>query len=540
MLILREINVSLGVDQILKNVCLSVDENDKIGLIGVNGAGKSTLLKVVLGRIIPDSGKVVFSRNLKRVSYMPQIISDLDLKRGQTVFDFLLSGRPIAKLEKKIQSIYAKMENLGSEKEKEELLEELGNIQMEFESWGGYTAESELMKIIIGMNIEGINLDAPVEALSGGEKSKVNFARVLYSHPDVLLLDEPTNHLDLDSRIWVMEYLKKYPRSVIAVSHDAEFLDSFVNKIARLDEFTRTLEVFNGNYSDFLKQWEVKQKYVGRLVERQDKEEKKLKEFIERMRNVSSKRKKQAQSREKTLDKLQAKKIKKERTPRRIMVNLSPKRESGSVPVRVIKIHFSYDGSEGVIQGLSLELYKNEKFVVVGKNGAGKSTFLKLLAGKLKVTSGEIVVDSKTDIAYYTQEHEDLDPDHSVLEEAETVSNIGAKRLRSVLAKFLFRGEKVFQGVATLSPGERSRLALAKLALKGGNFLLLDEPTNHLDMNTREVVADVLREYGGTIVVVSHETDFLERLGVSRMLLLPSGEIKFYKGETVKEYRESL
>jgi len=538
MLILNEISVNLGADLILNKISLSVGNKDKVGLIGINGAGKSTLLKVILGKIHPCSGKVILTKDIRRIGYMPQIITDLDFKKDQTVFDFLLSGRPIAKLENKLKVVYAGLEKSKNEEERKKLLEDLGNLQTEFENWGGYAAENELMKIIIGMDLESINLDASVNSLSGGEKSKVAFARVLYSYPDILLLDEPTNHLDKNSRIWVMNFLENYSKGIIAVSHDAEFLDDFVNEIVRLDEFTRTAEIFNGNYSDFLKQWELKQKSDGRIIEKQAKEEKKLKEFIERMRNVSGKRKRQAQSREKTLEKLRASKAEKQKTSSRIKVTLSPNKESGNTPIRINSLIFSYSGKSNVFSELSLELQKNEKFVVIGKNGAGKSTLLKLIAGKLKFSLGEIIVDPKTEISYYTQEHEDLNLENTVLEEAETVLSIEIRKMRSILAKFLFRGNKVFQKVETLSPGERSRLALTKLALKGGNLLLLDEPTNHLDINTREIIADVLKEYGGTIVVVSHETDFLEKLGVGRMLLLPLGEIRHYDRNVVREYQE--
>lgn len=535
MLRVEKVTYAAGSSVILRDIGFTLGDNDKAGLVGVNGAGKTTLMRIIAGKTKPDQGKI--SIDSVRIGYMPQTLKEMKLRDDMTVFEFLESGRPLPTLFEQQQDIYS---NLGvdSGKKLDKLLNKLEKLEAEIESWGGYEAENDLLRIMVGMNLGGINLESPLSSLSGGQKSKVAFARTLYSGADVLLLDEPTNHLDAQSRQWAMTFLSEFNGAVLVISHDSEFLDSFVSKIIRLDEFKRTAELYQGSYSDYLKQWEVKYKTQEREVHAQEREEQKLQDLVDKFRNVSGKRKRMAQSREKQLEKLRRNKKEKIRTSQQARIIVSPRRESSQTPVALDKLCFGYESDKPIIKNLSFTLSRNEKFVVLGKNGAGKTTLLKLIAGKLDPDSGKIIFGPKTDLGYYDQEQESLNMDKNVLDEAGSVSNLSQARLRAVLSSFLFAGEKVHQKVSTLSPGERSRLAMAKLALEGDNLLLLDEPTNHLDAITRESVAHTLDQYGGTIIVVSHDTDFLEKLGVNRMLIMPSGDIEWYNPATVKLYRE--
>lgn len=539
MLSVRNVSYDIGGKSVLRSVNFTIGDKEKAGLIGINGVGKTTLFRIIMGIITPSAGVVSFSGKKTTIGYMPQTVAELDISKNITVLDFLLSGRPIEEIGRQIKGLSDRLAVLGDSREQRLVLERLGILQEKFENLGGYKAEDELLRIINGLQIEAIDMNAKVSTLSGGEKSKVNFVRVLYSNPDVLLLDEPTNHLDKKSREWLIGFIKRFSGCALIISHDVPFLDSVVNKIIRLDEGSRSADVFRGNYTQHKSILAQRRLSLERVAANQEKEIDRLQEYLDRMQGVSGKKKRQAGSREKKLEKLKRDKVEIAPVVSTVRAKLSPKRRGGENPLVIRDVSYGYESNKEVLSRVSLTLSRNERLAIVGKNGAGKSTLLKLIIGFLSPQQGEIVIGSKTDLGYYAQEHEGINFKNTVLEEVSEISKSPVRNLRAVLASFLFHGNSVFQSVATLSPGERSRLALAKLSLYGANMLLLDEPTNHLDSNTSSAIAHVLRGYEGTLIVVSHDIDFLEVLGVERILILPRGEVMYYDRSIVERYRAS-
>ena len=534
MLIVSNLEKSFDGNQIIKNLNFSVSDGDKLAIVGLNGAGKSTLFRILLEQISYDSGDFFMGKN-PRIGWMPQTVDELNLPEDVNVYDFLRSGRPLPEIEAKIAEVYAKMANGDTS---DDLLNLLGQYQNEFECWDGYSAESELETMIVQMGVDPENLNKKLGELSGGQKSKISFIRTLYSRPDVLFMDEPTNHLDAATREWVMNYLIKTNATVVFISHDEEFLNKVAEKVLYMDAVSRTGTLYNFGYSKFLKTLAETNQSLERQLQKQMEEINRIQKFIDAQRGKSGKIKRQAQSREKLLEKKKQDLVAVHKDKKVIDMDLQPNRQEDIIPVCVENVNFSYDGKKQVIKNLSFSLTRGEKFIVIGENGAGKSTLLKLIYGILKPDSGNVRIGKKTDLGYYAQEYETLDGKVSVFDNVSDVSNLPTAKLRSVLSHFNFVGDKLKQKVSTLSPGERSRLELAKLCIGGANTLLLDEPTNHLDVATKKAMAASLCDYGGTLLIVSHDLEFLRHLGVERMLMLPSGRLQFYDETIVKRYMD--
>ena len=524
---LINLSMSFGDEELFENVNLQISDNEKVGVVGVNGAGKTTFFKLIMGIEEADSGKIVIGNN--RVSWLPQVLDDSVSSLDISVFDFLLSGRPIERLNRELQDNYEKLSLEKDENKQKKIFKIIDNLQKKLDYWECYTAENVLLKIIDGMNIDDSMLEKKLSELSGGQKSKVAFARLLYSKPEIILLDEPTNHLDKDTKDYVINYLKNYKGSVFVISHDTDFLNKVTSMTLFLDKRRKTFELYNGNYDRFKELYAQQEKNIQLQVERTQKEEEKLKSFIDKYANSSGKRKKMVQDREKKLEKLLKNKIDVSPALKTAKIDITINRESTTIPLKVQNVSFKYNDydKKNIINNLSFNLLKGEKFLIVGKNGVGKSTLLKLIVGVLKPNSGEIVIGNKTDIGYYAQEHELLDNNKSIIDNFAEV-NISQSKLRSVLGRFLFSGDDVFKKVGILSPGERSRVALAKLSLSGANFLILDEPTNHLDPETQTIIADTFKNFPGTMLVVSHNPEFVDNLGIERTLILPDGIISYY------------
>lgn len=524
---LINLSMSFGDEELFENVNLQISDNEKVGVVGVNGAGKTTFFKLIMGIEEADSGKIVLGNN--RVSWLPQVLDDSVSSLDISVFDFLLSGRPIERLNRELQDNYEKLSLEKDENKQKKIFKIIDNLQKKLDYWECYTAENVLLKIIDGMNIDDSMLEKKLSELSGGQKSKVAFARLLYSKPEIILLDEPTNHLDKDTKDYVINYLKNYKGSVFVISHDTDFLNKVTCMTLFLDKRRKTFELYNGNYDRFKELYAQQEKNIQLQVERTQKEEEKLKSFIDKYANSSGKRKKMVQDREKKLEKLLKNKIDVSPALKTAKIDITINRESTTIPLKVQNVSFKYNDydKKNIINNLSFNLLKGEKFLIVGKNGVGKSTLLKLIVGELKPNSGEIVIGNKTDIGYYAQEHELLDNNKSIIDNFAEV-NISQSKLRSVLGRFLFSGDDVFKKVGILSPGERSRVALAKLSLSGANFLILDEPTNHLDPETQTIIADTFKNFPGTMLVVSHNPEFVDNLGIERTLILPDGIISYY------------
>lgn len=534
---IKNLSMSFGNYELFKNVNLYIDDNQKIGVVGVNGAGKTTFFKIIMGKIEPDMGKVILGN--RRVSLLPQVLSDDNFSMDISVFDFLLSGRPIDKINDELQWQYEKVSKELDENKQQKIFNKIEKLQKKLDYWEFISAETTLLKIIDGMKIDDSLLDKKLSELSGGQKSKIAFARLLYSKPEIILLDEPTNHLDKDTKDYVINYLKNYRGGVFVISHDIDFLNEVTTMILFLNKGKKTFELYEGNYDRFKKLNDEQETALEQQIKKEQMEEDKLKAFINKYASSSGKRKKMVQDREKKLEKLNKNKTTNVFLEKQAKMEIVMNRESSKIPLKVNHLCFRYDQNDekNLINNLSFSLYRGEKFLIVGKNGVGKSTLLKLIIGKLKPNSGDIDIGKKTDIGYYAQEHELLDSKKSIIDNFAEI-NISQAKLRSVLGRFLFYGDDVFKKVGVLSPGERSRVALAKLSLSGANFLILDEPTNHLDPKTQTIIAETFKEFPGTMLVVSHNLEFVDNLGIERTLVLPDGKISYYDRQVLEYYSE--
>ena len=527
------LNLSFGLEQIYVNANFQLNDFDKVGVVGVNGAGKTTLFKVILKEQELDSGKIKIVN--KNIGYLPQeiILENKDI----TVFEYIMSARPIDKLNKKLIELYNEVA-VTSGKEQEIIMKKISKVQAELEYYDCYNAENILLELISDMQIDFELLDMRLCDLSGGQKSKVAFAHLLYSKPEILLLDEPTNHLDVTTREFITNYLKKYKGMVLIISHDVDFLNKIVNKILYVNKVNKSLTVYDGNYDVYKKKLEDEKEFQNRLIDKQEKEIKELQEFVEKARKASRTNhnlKKMGKDREIKLARKLEELGTRERVYRKIRLNIKPNREGSKIPLKVNNITFNYPEKDKLYNNLSFVINNRERFLIVGENGVGKSTLLKLIVGKLKPNEGSIWYGSKTDIAYYAQELELLDDNKTILENVDT-KGYSDKELRTLLGNFLFYGDDVFKKIRVLSPGEKARVTLCKIMLERANLLILDEPTNHLDPETQVVIAENFKNYEGTIIMVSHNPVFTSHIDINRMLILPQGKITNYSEEKLNYY----
>ena len=525
------LSLSFGTAEVYKNLTVEFNPNDKVGIIGVNGAGKTTLFKLILGELTPDAGTITVS---SKIGYLPQVIED-NFDKEMSVFDYLLSARPIKELENKLTNLYEQIATEKNEHNLKKYMKDITKVEDELTYYEQYNAESELLKIIAGMNIDDALLDLKLKNLSGGQKSKIAFARLLYSKPETLLLDEPTNHLDLDTKDYIIEYLKNYKGLILAISHDTSFLDEITNKTLYIDKNKKTGTLYNGSYSKYEKIKKERELATSRLHGKQQKEEEKLKEIIARYIRGNEKKANIAKDRQKKLEKLLSEKVEVEKKNKYTKFNINIKYPSYSIPISCNNLTFGYTEENLLYQNLTFDLIRGEKFLIVGENGIGKTTLLKLIMNILTPLEGSINISEKTLIGYYAQEHDLLNKEKTIKENFSD-SGLTDYELRRFLGSFLFTNDDIFKKINILSPGERSRVALAKIALSGANTLLLDEPTNHLDPMTQLIIADTFKDYEGTILVVSHNLEFVDNLGIERMLLLPSGRIMYYDKNVVLHY----
>lgn len=523
--------MTFGLETIYKDANFFVNENDKVGLVGVNGAGKTTLFKVILKEQELNSGKIILPKGI-RIGYLPQEIKLNNV--DTTVFEYLMSARPIEKLESNLQNLYEQVA-VAPENMQKKILKKIGMTQEMLEYYDVYNAENILFELVEKMNIDSNLLDMKLNDLSGGQKSKIAFAHLLYSKPEILLLDEPTNHLDESTRKYVTDYLNKYKGMVIIISHDIKFLDAITNKTLYLNKSEHIFKVYDGSYSIFQKKLAQEQELKKRQIKKQELEMEKLRSTVLLYSNSSGKRKRMAQSREKTLKKMEKNKISNDKIYKRVKLNISPSRDGSKIPIKVNNINFGYDNSNLLYNNLSFVINNKERFLIVGENGIGKSTLLKLLINELKPLSGNIWYGNKTDIAYYAQEQENLNLNKTILENVDT-KGYSEKELRNILGGFLFYGDDVYKKVEILSPGEKARIALCKIMLQRANLLILDEPTNHLDPETQQIIGENFKNYEGTIILVSHNISFVESIGIDRMLILPSGKITNYSNKLLEYY----
>lgn len=528
-----KMNLSYGLEVIYEDADFHIDNHDKVGIVGVNGAGKTTLFHVLMREQELDSGNI--STGNARIGYLPQEIVIED--ESCTVLNYLLSSRPIGKLESELNQIYKKLEDAGAE-EQVPLLNQMEKLQSRLETFDYYEAENILLHIIDRMGIDIDLLDMPLNQLSGGQKSKIAFARVLYSKSDILLLDEPTNHLDAASKEFVTEFLKNYKGMVLIISHDVSFLNQIISKILFINKATHKISVYDGNYDTYKQKYALEQRLREQAIAQEEKEIQELEEFVRRANQASRTNhalKRMGQERALRLEKKRSNMQTRDRIYKRVEMDIRPMREGSLLPLKVENLSFHYPNQIPLYHDLSFHVNGKERFLIVGENGVGKSTLLKLIIGILSPDRGNVCFHPKTDVAYYAQELEQLDLEKTILENVWT-DGYTVKQLRSVLSNFLFYENDIRKKAQVLSPGEKARIALCKVLLQRANFLVLDEPTNHLDPDTQSVVGKNFRLFEGTIMVVSHNPWFVEQIGINRVLILPSGRVVDYSRELLEYY----
>ena len=516
------------------------EDTDKVGVVGVNGAGKSTLFKIILGIEKLDEGHIELPG--MRLGYLPQEIIINSSQDDITVWQYIAAGRPVDELQEQLNGEY---EKLARYPDSQAIMDRIIKLQDLIDSYDVANFDYELLKIVEKMNLQNL-IDMPMKDLSGGQKSKVAFARVLFENAGLLLLDEPTNHLDVETKEFVANYLRNYRGMILVISHDVEFLDTVTNKTLFLNKTTHKTKAYNGNYTAFRRQYAEEKAEQDRRITEQEREIKRIQEFVERARNAKRSNTaliRQGHVREKMLDRKMAELELREEEYQRVTLDVSPSKQSGKTPLEIQNLTFHYADKPPLYEKLSFMLTRGEKFLIVGENGIGKSTLLKLIVGQLKPDEGSIIFSQNTTVAYYAQELEILNERETILDNVKSYDYTDTE-MRSMLANFLFRGDDVYKRVSVLSPGEKARVALCKILTKRANLIILDEPTNHFDPETQKIIGENFRDYDGTVIMVSHNPSFVEQVGITRMLVLPSHEpgkpalgiIKNYSREQLEYY----
>jgi ATP-binding cassette subfamily F protein 3 len=498
------------VENIIENISFTVNDNEKVGLIGLNGAGKTTLFNILTENLEPDSGEIYVAKG-KKLGYLKQ---NTIIESNMSIMDeMLLIFDDVIKLEEKLHELSHKISSFAEEKGSAEL-EALMNIYSElseqFVEADGYSFRSIIKGVLKGLGFSEDEFDKPINILSGGQKSRVMLAQLLLKKADILLLDEPTNHLDIEAISWLEKYIKNFKGAVIIISHDRYFLDNTVNRIFLMEN--KSLKSFNGNYTEFVKKRKIELEQAMKQYDEYEREIERQEEMIRRLHAYGSKRNiRQAFSRQKALDKIK-KMDKPSVDSKKFKLKFTPKINSGRDVLSVNDVAVSFDGQQ-VFKNVNLKIYKGEKVGIIGPNGIGKSTLLKVIANIIKDYSGEIEYGHYVNIGYYDQEQTNLNNDNTVIDEIwDEVPTLNYYTIRKYLAQFLFYGDDIYKLIEDLSGGEKGRLSLLKLMTSNANFLLLDEPTNHLDIDAKEVLEDSLINYEGTILVVSHDRYFLNKV----------------------------
>jgi ATP-binding cassette subfamily F protein 3 len=514
MIDLRSVSKQFGGRFLFRNLSWQLRKGERIGLVGPNGAGKTTLFRVILGQEGVDEGEVHHSRGI-RLGYLPQEIETLI--GDENVLAFVMAGfEDLERMREELERLHRQLEEAAKSDEFSgnapawrATVERYGVVQQEYEMKGGYSLESEARSILTGLGFSEKEMQGPLRALSGGWQMRVALARLLLTRPDYLLLDEPTNHLDLESIRWLEEFLREYEGTYVLISHDRYLLNRMVNRIAELSGGVLTF--YSGNYDRYQVQREERRRLEEAALRNQERRIEQVERFIERFRAKNTKST-QVQSRIKMLQKL-PKVTAERRIPRRLHFKFPDPPRSGQHVVQLLGVQKSY-GDKVVYSGIDFHLLRGDRVALVGPNGAGKSTLLKILAGVLPFEKGDRILGPGVSIFYYAQHQlETLHSGHTVLEELAEVADFEMQsRLRTILGAFLFSEEDVEKRVFVLSGGEKSRLALARMLLRPANFLLLDEPTNHLDLDAREVLEGALEEWEGTMIFISHDRYFINRM----------------------------
>ena len=523
----NNLNKSFGIDSILENVNFTVNEYDKIGIIGVNGTGKTTLFKIISGIYGYDSGDIYTSKDCE-IGYLEQ---NTNFHSENTILEEVLEVfKDVIEMEKYLRDLEHKISEESSNTNSttlEKLMNEYSNKLEAFSDMNGYGYKSEAKGVLKGLGFSDEDMDKPISILSGGEKTRVLLGNLLLKKPTLLLLDEPTNHLDSEAIEWLEVFLKQYKGTVILISHDRYFLDQVVNRIFEIHN--KKLKTYNGNYSDFIKASAIEKELELKKFEDQQKDIKKQEESIERLKAFGrEKHLKRARSKEKALAKVDVL-DKPEAYRKKAKIEFNPSVTSGNDVLQLRDISMGY-GERILFKDLNLDIYRGEKVALIGANGIGKSTLFKIIMNEITPLSGDIKFGTNVNVSYFHQEQKTLNLDNTIIDEIwEDNKQLTQTSLRTMLGAFLFEGEEVFKKISTLSGGERARVAILKLILSNANLLLLDEPTNHLDIDSKEVLEEALSSYTGTIFTISHDRYFLNTV-VDKVLVLDENGITEYLG----------
>jgi len=523
----RSISKSFGDKEILKSVSLSVNDKERVGLIGVNGSGKTTLLRCLTGQLSPDTGEVYMS-NLISTGYLEQLPQP---QKGSTAWDLIMDS---------YSGLIEKREMLGKlEKEMgrggpdlDKLMDRYARLTEEYERADGYACENMARRILVGLGFAVEQFQQELEEFSGGEKTRLNLGRILATAPDMLFLDEPTNHLDMNAVEWLEEYLGTYPGTALVVSHDRMFLERVATRIIELKH--GQLDSYPGNYSNYLKMKAQNDISWQRAYEKQQEYIQKTERYIRKFKaGIKSK---QARGRESQLKRME--RIEKPVVQGNIGTwKFRMQCESGQDVLKVKEISKSFEGKL-LLDKVDLSLQKGDRVAMIGPNGCGKSTLLKMINGLVTADEGEIIIGSRVKIGYFSQEYEELNSGNTVLEEIINNFDITIEEARNFLGRMLFTGDDVYKLISNISGGEKGRLSLLKLFLTGANFLVLDEPTNHLDIESRHTVEDILSDFPGTVLLVSHDRYFIDHVA-TRVAAIENKKIEYYWGN-YSYYHEKL
>lgn len=519
----QKITKAFGGDTILNDISFLINEGEKAALIGINGAGKTTLLKVITGEYEADGGEVVLQRGAT-MGYLSQVI---DVTSRRTIYEEMLDAKKdIITMEQDIRELEKAISHLSGE-ELEKAMEKYSQLTDRFEKSNGYAWKSEIVGVLKGLGFTEAEFDTPIHTLSGGQKTRVALSRILLTRPDIILLDEPTNHLDMDAIRWLETFLGNYRGAVLIVSHDRYFLDRVVSKVIEIENGNS--QTFLGNYSRYAEKKKAQRDAQMKQYLNQQQEIQHQEEVIAKLRSFNREKSiRRAESREKMLDKMELV-DKPVVLNSRMRISLEPEIISGNDVLTIEHLSKSFD-NKPLFKNLNLSIRRGEVVGLLGANGTGKTTLLKIINRHLRPDGGKIHYGAKVSIGYYDQEQHVLNDEKTIFDEiSDAYPKLTNTRIRNVLAAFLFTGDRVFQKIGTLSGGEKGRVSLAKLMLSNANFLILDEPTNHLDIQSREILEDAINDYEGTVFYVSHDRYFINQTATRILDLSPEGIVN-YKG----------
>lgn len=523
----KNLKKSYGIDLILDDISFQIDEGDRVALVGRNGSGKSTLFKMIVGEIPYDQGNCIIPKSTT-IGYLSQ---HLDLNEENPLWNELLEVfSSLIQMEIELRNLENKISRVSSANDSEKLnslMEQYGHLQEEFERQNGYGYPSQIRGILNGLGFEEADYQRQIKQFSGGQKTRIALAKLLLKQPDILLLDEPTNYLDLETTEWLEDFLSNYPHTLFIISHDRYFLDKLVNQIFELEN--KKLTLYRSNYSDYVRRKKENIQIAQHHYEQQQKEIQRQEEIIAKYRSFNREKSiKKAESRQKMLDKIERIQAPTTQLPT-LRFKIQPQIKSGRDVLKVENLSKSF-GEKKLFSDISFQVYRQDHIGIIGPNGVGKSTLFKTILEEISPDKGKVIWGHNVYPSYYDQLQDSLNKNNTILQEVWSVKPSASQiEIRNILGAFLFSGDDVFKSISSLSGGEKSRVSLAKLMLSEANLLFMDEPTNHLDIATKEVLEDALCQYEGTLMVISHDRYFLNKVA-NKIYRMEQGTIEEYLG----------